>query len=88
MKTWDDIERAARGEPWTEQTKYIISGEPILWQACKAVQYGTVSREDALIQVVFALLEIKNVQQKTIIDYLNTRPFTPFIEPVPPTEAA
>ncbi len=66
MKTWEDIERAARGEPWTEQTKYIISGEPILWQVCNAVRCGRATREEALIQAVFALIEVKNDQQQMI----------------------
>lgn len=76
LKTWEDLEKAAIGLPWSNSLDMtLIMGEPLLRMAVTAVQLELMSKEQALIQLVFGLVDIKNHQHRQILDLLNTRPF-------------
>jgi hypothetical protein len=70
-KTWKDVEEAALFEP-------------VLHQAVTLVQRGDLTREEALIAAVLGLVEIKETQQKRIIELMNTRMYAPIIVPREP----
>ncbi len=82
MKTWDDLEQLAIGLPWDQMTpaeRCDIAGEPVLYATIRAVNNGNLTREQALIQAVFALVEVKNQHRKMLLDYMNTRPIAPIM---------
>ena len=82
LKTWKDIERAAIGMPWDDTKPHdltLIYGEPLLYRAVVAAGRGEMTREEALIQVVLALVQVKNEQMKMILDYVAITPRAPFV---------
>ena len=85
LKTWTDLAQAAIGRPWGQTADPLkIHGEPLLWQALKAVEVGLLTREQALIQVVFALVQTKNDLTDQLVEMRNRTPaiyFVPFKEP-------
>jgi len=70
-KTWKDVEEAALFEP-------------VLHQAVTLVRRGDLTREEALIAAVLGLVEIKETQQKRILELMNTRMYAPIIVPREP----
>ncbi len=57
MRTWEDLERIARGLPWDDQPYGLIVTPPALLQAMRMVESGKWTREEALIELAYALLE-------------------------------
>lgn len=53
MKTWDDLKRAS-------------VNDALLYKVAKAVEYGGMSREAALIAAVFALNEMNTMLLKEV----------------------
>jgi hypothetical protein len=68
VKTWADIERAAREDPF-------------LHQAVTLVERGDVTRIEALCTVALALVDANNGMQAQMLDLINTRVPTIFVVP-------
>ncbi len=66
MKTWQDIEEAARNEP-------------ILHMMVTLVERGDMTREQALIAAVLGLAEIKTSQHAQIVEFMRRRPAAPSV---------